>query len=44
MKTARIRATHDDESDRPDADWVVASHHELAELLGVGPLVEPLNA
>jgi putative hydrolase of the HAD superfamily len=40
MQTARLRARHDDESDRPEADWVVSSHDELADLLGVRPLVE----
>jgi FMN phosphatase YigB (HAD superfamily)/predicted kinase len=39
MQTARIRAPHDDESEEPDADWVVSSHHELAELLGLGSIV-----
>lgn len=36
MQTVRIRARHDDVGDGPEADWVVDSHHELAELLGLG--------
>ena len=40
MATARIRVPHDDASSGPEADWVVNSHAELAELLGLQPLVE----
>ena len=35
MQTVRIRARHDDVSDEPDADRVVDSHEELAQLLGL---------
>jgi putative hydrolase of the HAD superfamily len=35
MTTVRIRARHDDTSDLPEADYVVASHAELASLLGL---------
>ncbi len=35
MKTARIRARHDDDSDHDDADHVVDSHADLAALLGL---------
>ena len=38
MKTVRIRARHDDLAAGRDADWVVDSHRELAELLGLEPL------
>jgi putative hydrolase of the HAD superfamily len=34
MGTVRIRATHDDVSDHPEADAVADSHAELLELLG----------
>lgn len=34
MGTVRLRATHDDRSEHPDADAVAASHAELLELLG----------
>ena len=33
MASVRIRASHDDESDLPDADFVVHSHAELCALL-----------
>ncbi|MBW2268887.1 MAG: AAA family ATPase [Deltaproteobacteria bacterium] len=35
MTTVRIRARHDDASDLADADHLVESHAELAELLGL---------
>jgi FMN phosphatase YigB (HAD superfamily) len=35
MRTVRIRARHDDESELPEADAVVDSHAELARVLGV---------
>jgi len=33
MRTARIRGHHDDQSELPDADHVVDSHHEVWELV-----------
>jgi len=36
MGSVRIRAVHDDGTDLPEADHVVASHRELRELLGIG--------
>jgi len=36
MVSVRIRAHHDDQDDRTDADHVVDSHAELGRLLGVG--------
>jgi FMN phosphatase YigB (HAD superfamily) len=39
MATVRIRFRHDDDSELPDADHVVDSHAELAELLGLEPAV-----
>jgi hypothetical protein len=35
MTSVRIRARHDDTDQLPEADHVVASHAELADLLGV---------
>jgi putative hydrolase of the HAD superfamily len=35
MRSVRIRAAHDDLTDLPEADHVVASHTELCELLGI---------
>jgi putative hydrolase of the HAD superfamily len=35
MRTVRIRARHDDVSELPEADFVVDSHEELLEVLGL---------
>jgi len=35
MQTVRIHARHDDASDLPEADFVVGSHDELIDVLGV---------
>lgn len=35
MRAARFTGVHDDESDGPTGDWVIASHPELLEHLGI---------
>jgi FMN phosphatase YigB (HAD superfamily)/predicted kinase len=36
MRTVRIHARHDDASELPEADFVVGSHAELLQVLGIG--------
>jgi putative hydrolase of the HAD superfamily len=41
MRTVRIHARHDDASELPEADFVVGSHDELLQVLGLGAAQAP---